>query len=210
MNTLPAPESRIGLPAPADDLCLTFANTRYWRGRADPVETLQAPADLLHWLQEPGGWPADAAFTSGEISGRHLTEAVALRETMFRIFAASARGEPVAGPDIIVLNRALAEAPRRETVATDGAVWRWDVPLRERLSVSTLLAPVLWSAGDLLLGRRATRVRQCANPECGWLFLDDSKSGNRRWCSMASCGNRAKAHRHYSKRKAVASSSGSA
>jgi len=201
MNTLPAPESRIRLPAPADDLCLTFANTRYWRGRADPVETLQAPADLLHWLRESGGWPADAASASGEIGGHHLTEAVALRETMFRIFAASARGGPVAGPDIIVLNRALAEAPRRDTVAVDGAMRRWDISFSERLSVSTLLAPVLWSAGDLLLGRRATRVRQCANPECGWLFLDDSKSGNRRWCSMSSCGNRAKAHRHYTRHK---------
>ena len=62
-----------------------------------------------------------------------------------------------------------------------------------------LLAPVLWSAGDLLAGARLDRVRRCANPECGWLFLDDSRVGKRRWCSMQSCGNRAKAKRHYHK-----------
>jgi len=58
------------------------------------------------------------------------------------------------------------------------------------------------SAGDLLLGPKLARVRQCANPACRFLFLDDSKAGNRRWCSMAACGNRAKAHRHYLRRKA--------
>jgi predicted RNA-binding Zn ribbon-like protein len=64
-----------------------------------------------------------------------------------------------------------------------------------------LLAPVLWSAGDLLTGGRLSRVRQCANPACLWLFVDDSKAGTRRWCSMASCGNRAKANRHYARLK---------
>ena len=53
------------------------------------------------------------------------------------------------------------------------------------------------SAGDLLLGPKLARVRQCANPACRFLFLDDSKAGNRRWCSMAACGNRMKARRHY-------------
>ena len=54
-----------------------------------------------------------------------------------------------------------------------------------------------FNAGDLLAGPRLDRVRCCANPECGWLFLDDSRAGKRRWCSMQSCGNRAKARRHY-------------
>ena len=73
---------------------------------------------------------------------------------------------------------------------------------RRQPSANLLLAPVLWSAADLLVGRQLARVRQCANPACGWLFLDDSKSGNRRWCSMSACGNRAKAHRHYQRQKA--------
>ena len=59
------------------------------------------------------------------------------------------------------------------------------------------LPHALCHGGDLLAGPRRLRVRQCANPQCQWLFLDDSKSGTRRWCSMSACGNRAKAHRHY-------------
>jgi len=54
----------------------------------------------------------------------------------------------------------------------------------------------------MLAGGQLARVRQCSNPQCGWLFLDNSKSGNRRWCSMSACGNRAKAHRHYLRQKA--------
>jgi predicted RNA-binding Zn ribbon-like protein len=47
-----------------------------------------------------------------------------------------------------------------------------------------------------LLETRADRIRGCANPECVLWFLDTSRPGTRRWCSMASCGNRDKAVRH--------------
>ena len=56
----------------------------------------------------------------------------------------------------------------------------------------------------VLAGPRLPLVRQCNNERCLWLFVDDSKSGTRRWCSMASCGNRAKAHRHYARRRGQA------
>jgi predicted RNA-binding Zn ribbon-like protein len=48
-----------------------------------------------------------------------------------------------------------------------------------------------------MVGERSRRVRLCANEKCAWLFLDDSESGTRRWCSTSSCGNRAKAHRRF-------------
>jgi predicted RNA-binding Zn ribbon-like protein len=66
-------------------------------------------------------------------------------------------------------------------------------------TVPGLLAPVLWSAGDLMTGADHARIRRCANDKCLWLFIDGSKGGTRRWCDMTSCGNRAKAHRHYLK-----------
>ena len=64
-------------------------------------------------------------------------------------------------------------------------------------------AALLWSAAELLTGPRRDRVRQCDNPDCRYLFLDASKAGSRRCCVMASCGNRAKAHRHYRKQRAA-------
>ncbi|QYG94028.1 CGNR zinc finger domain-containing protein [Iamia sp. SCSIO 61187] len=50
-----------------------------------------------------------------------------------------------------------------------------------------------------LLERDAGRVRACAHPDCVLHFYDTSRKGNRRWCSMAGCGNRAKAARHYAR-----------
>ena len=50
-----------------------------------------------------------------------------------------------------------------------------------------------------LLTRDRDRIRQCAHAECTLHFLDTSPKGNRRWCSMVLCGNRAKAARHYAR-----------
>ena len=47
-----------------------------------------------------------------------------------------------------------------------------------------------------LLDEHPTRVRNCANPDCPFWFLDTTRSGTRRWCSMNVCGNRLKARRH--------------
>ena len=59
--------------------------------------------------------------------------------------------------------------------------------------------PAVRAAHDLLdlLGDRPDRLRQCEHERCALWFLDTSRNGTRRWCSMASCGNRAKAARHY-------------
>jgi predicted RNA-binding Zn ribbon-like protein len=60
-----------------------------------------------------------------------------------------------------------------------------------------------------MTGPRAERVRQCADEQgCGWLFLDQSRLNNRRWCSMGDCGNRAKARRHYRRKNEVSGGAG--
>ena len=182
--------------APADDLCLAFANTRYWRGSAEPTEELRAPADLLRWVEQNERLPPALFRRFARADPDMLAKALTLREAMYGCFSASAAGSPLPDAELAALNAALAHAPPRQRVTRGG----WEVGVTET-SVGALLAPALWSAADLLVGQRLARVRQCANPACGWLFLDDSKSGNRRWCSMSACGNRAKAHRHYERRK---------
>jgi predicted RNA-binding Zn ribbon-like protein len=184
------------LPAPDADVCLAFANTRYWRGSATPTEELREPDDVLRWAEETERLPP-ALVKRVDRSGTMLADALGLRETIHRCFAATAAGRTPDAEDLAALNAALAAAPARRQVRPGG----WEIEAPEP-SVNLLLTPVLWSAADLLVGRQLARVRQCANPACGWLFLDDSKSGNRRWCSMSACGNRAKAHRHYQRQKA--------
>jgi predicted RNA-binding Zn ribbon-like protein len=191
------------IPAPDDDLSLAFANTRYWRGTATPTDDLNGAEDLLGWAAAKERLPA--ALTEHfrvlwrdrpDMADTGFRDAVALRETLFGCFAATSAGRSPSDEDMAVLNAALAIAPPRQRLRRGG----WEVEIPEPSAIA-LLAPTLWSAADLLVGTRLQRVRQCRNPDCGWLFLDDSKSGNRRWCSMSACGNRAKAHRHYLRQK---------
>jgi predicted RNA-binding Zn ribbon-like protein len=160
-------------------------------------------ADLVAWCEAAKSLDRQAAAGLEAWGERHKREAARLfgeamevRETLYRVFSATAAAEPVSDSDIEALNRLLGEAPGRTGVSIAKAGNAWRLP-PARPTAASVLAPVLWSAGDLLVGGHLGRVRLCANEKCGWLFLDDSKSGTRRWCSMSACGNRAKAHRHY-------------
>jgi len=175
------------------DLCLEFANTRYWRGQETPTETLNAPEDLAAWTTANEGLKL-----AKPPARREFERALEVRELIHRLFDAHAQEKTPAARDVEALNEALSEAPARTTLKRERGSYAWDVDMRSGTALA-LLAPVLWTAGDLLAGARLDRVRRCANPECGWLFLDDSRAGKRRWCSMQSCGNRAKARRHYHK-----------
>jgi predicted RNA-binding Zn ribbon-like protein len=186
-----------------DDACLAFANTLSWRGRTAPIEALGDVGDLLHWVAASAGLEGDVVSKLESWARAHpataaalLDEAVALREVIYRIFRALACGDAVPDRDLAALNRALAVAPPRRRLAPAEAGYGWQVG-PAAISAATLLAPVLWSTGDLMASDRRRRVRLCANEQCLWLFLDESKAGTRRWCDMASCGNRAKARRHY-------------
>jgi predicted RNA-binding Zn ribbon-like protein len=64
-----------------------------------------------------------------------------------------------------------------------------------------MLWPVARSAAELLSSESVDRVRECASSTCTWLFIDDSRNRRRRWCDMASCGNRAKARRYYERHR---------
>ena len=120
----------------------------------------------------------------------------ALRELLYRVLLAHGSGALPAPADLEELNRALAEALARRRLTARGAALAWTWDARE-MSLDRPLWPILESAAELLTSERGTRVRQCASDTCGWMFLDRSPAGRRRWCDMKSCGNRAKARRHY-------------
>ena len=174
------------------DLCLEFANTRYWRGQPVPTETLNSADDLSAWAA------GNISKEARSLAKPEFERAIEARETIYRVFDATSRGKPPAAPDLEALNDLLAASPTRTTLRRERSGFSWDVDMRGSTALGQL-APVLWSAGDLLTGGKLDKVRRCANPECGWLFLDDSRAGKRRWCSMSACGNRAKARRHYHK-----------
>jgi predicted RNA-binding Zn ribbon-like protein len=190
------------------DLCLEFANTKFWRGRDPVTETLPDADALLEWCARNAALDAEAAKRlrvqwkrQPQEAADVFGEAISLREALFPLFAAIARGAEPASADLAALNKALEQAPARKRLRRMPEFYGWQTDVLPR-AAPELLAAVLWSAGDLIAGTaRRERVRICANPICQWLFLDDSKSGTRRWCAMSACGNRAKAHRHYQRHK---------
>ena len=192
--------------APRRDLCIDFVNTRYWRS-SEPVETIHDFSEMVRWCDMNamlGRAAAERALQWSEKYGRDAAaifdEAIALRETIYRICFAIADGKTPEARDVAAINAALDRAPQRRRLAHREKTFGWRID-RDALSAAGLLAPVLWSAGDLIVGPEVGRLRHCLNNRCGWLFMDDSKNGSRRWCSMQTCGNRAKAFRHYLRRK---------
>jgi predicted RNA-binding Zn ribbon-like protein len=190
------------LVAPRRGLCLDFANTLSYRG-GDAQESLHDFGELVRWCAGNALLTGDGCARALRWSDRHpeqeaaiFTDAIAIREASYHIFFAIAARRTPESRAVAVVNRALDAAPARRVLVRDATGFGWQID-REGLSAPTLLAPVLWAMGDLMVSPETIRLRHCANDKCLWLFLDDSKNGSRRWCSMQACGNRAKAHRHY-------------
>ena len=194
----------------ANWLCLNFVNTLENRLKEDTHEYLNSYADLVAWGRQ-AELVTDAAAERLLIEARRTSEEASaillrardLREVLYRIFLSVAEGTRPAEADLYTLNVALARAMvHARVVSRDGGfAWDWQGDEDE---LERLLWPIIRSAADLLTGPELNDLRVCAAEDCAWLFLDTSKNHTRRWCSMKSCGNRAKARRHYSKEKGQA------
>jgi len=106
-------------------------------------------------------------------------------------------------PALHGLNRLLGEAPLVRTleVAPEGPRM---VERPGGTGPAAVLAPIAQSAAALLTTLAPSRIRRCASPACAAWFTDTSKGGQRKWCSMSRCGNRAKAATHRLRRAGVA------
>ena len=149
-----------------------------------PADDLADPAQARAWLASVGG-----AGTEAEL--QHVLEA---REALQAVVRG---GEPPA-----VLAPLLAGASCIPAL-TDGQItWTLSVSPDRQLAVRAVLT---W---DTLAKSSPGRLRPCANDECQLFLIDHSKAGTARWCSMAVCGNRMKARRHYQRARATPPVSG--
>lgn len=208
-------------PAPffiSDDLALDFLNSiaAPW---GQEIEWLANGGDLVAWLQEAHAAPEDVLAQLCKLTSTRALDAVAfqareLRE-WFRIFVRNHAGRPlapVALRELAPLNQLLErdEAYRqieiaqpshgRESYGAEQRVLRWRA-MRRWQSPKTLLLPIAEAMGDLVCRKDFTLVRRCEGPTCTMWFHDVSKGHARRWCSMAVCGNRAKAVAHRARQR---------
>ena len=187
-----------------EELCIKFVNTVAWRLR-DPAEDRAAsPEAMLKWLVDADLVDRPATLKiktywrqSPRAARSFLQDAARLREAIYLLFVARIAGRkanPVANE---ILNAHLSGPSRGFGLAPSQKTLKWRLGPGNG-DPQALLKPIAWSAAALLTGPRAQKVRQCQDERgCGWLFIDESRAQNRRWCSMGDCGNLAKSRRHY-------------
>ena len=165
-------------------LCLDFA---YTGAMGDDLawERLHEPADLRAWLADRFDRIDDT------VSGRDLADARALRGAIAAVATALGTGDEPAADDIDTINL-YAATPNIPPSIPGGnrQAGRRAVPTGQALS------SLARDAVSLLSEHGHGRIRECAAAECSLVFYDESRSNNRRWCSMQRCGNRSKVRAH--------------
>lgn len=182
---------------------------------ASPVhDHLAAPADLLVWarhagLVDPAEADAEAQAWSADPrrAARSLAGVRSVREALVAVLAERVGEDPGLDPvpeRLAELHAAWVAAAGRSSLraAPDGGD-RLELRIGARAGW-TVLDRVAASAVDVLTGIGLEALRACPREEggCGWVFLDRSRAGSRRWCVMADCGAKAKARRLADRRRA--------
>jgi len=213
---VPLPDAVGGHPA------LDFCNTRAGWGSATPKEYLTSAHALALWAADAGlaPWPDDAGEhpegdhaegdpaggdqaegdRAGGGSAEALRRALTLREALYRCALGTA-----AEADWRHLSREAAAARGASTLVPGPdatAVWVLDggrSPRTRADAARFALHAAAAAAEHLVTSPLAGCVKACPGTGCGWLFADPRR--RRRWCSMAVCGNRAKARRHAERRQ---------
>ena len=175
-------------------LALDFVNTVGNRlgARRDYFESAE---DVRRWTRLAD---LDAGGPSFRSTAKQLQGIRSIREKLYSVFRSLLSRRRVSMSHIRFLNFTLNNIQQtRQLRLRKGKVhWEWRTSPHDQICI---LGPVLLDAAEVLVSGTFTKLRQCSDETCGWLFLDSSQVGKRRWCSMRDCGNRAKASRHYLK-----------
>ncbi|MGD8602153.1 MAG: CGNR zinc finger domain-containing protein [Gemmatimonadota bacterium] len=167
---------------------------------SDGVEAdqLRSPADLLTWLGEAGLFEHPerlGPLRSPPTARTLLSEARHLRDDVSRAVTSLAAGGSVPTHVVYAINRVLAAGRVTPSLHVDDNGARLEETEDGDSTLATLV-PVARAAAELVVEADPGRLRRCASETCERWFIDTSKGGRRKWCSMATCGNRAKAAAH--------------
>ncbi len=162
---------------------LDLVNTVSWPGTERAHDWLDSAENLQRWLRA-------VDLTPAKNRNLELKSVIALREDLAQVLRPLAHGEKPARAAVEALNRRIERANARRHIDPGMLAWIWKTPEDAVQS----LAPVVLDAADVIASDRE-RLRYC--PSCDWLFEDQTRNGQRRWCDMADCGSRDKARRYY-------------
>ncbi len=197
------------IPLVAGHPALDFLNALEERATPAEVNYLPGYEHLLRWSARVGLVTERTQRALLRAAADHPTKAkkvwaaaMDLRRALDAIFRTARQGQAAAGGCAARAERhacrgaraapAAAASGRRDGLALGGRR-RW----RSRRGRSRSSAAALLTDED-----RCARIRICGNPACDWMFLDDSRTGQRRWCRMNVCGNEAKVRRFRERQRA--------
>jgi predicted RNA-binding Zn ribbon-like protein len=173
----------------------------------DPVDWLDSYPRVLEWAALTAQFDEsllaelnridEAEPGPGTLALRRLRE---LRETIHDVLAATIRNDTAPEKTVRRLEARWKHAVALARLTTSDDNTRLELSL-ESSRLDYISHELALRAFDLLLAFPQGRTRICAGSKCGWLFIDRSKGGQRRWCDMATCGNAAKSKRHYERQR---------
>jgi predicted RNA-binding Zn ribbon-like protein len=183
------------------DVSLDLVNTVDWTDRGLESDRLTSYSRLIEWARGAGVFGAaeerrirQAAEDHPRRAATSFASALEARDVLHRIFLAVAR-DRVTENDLDAFNTLLAVAtPQLRVVRKSGGQLEqgW-AAFGESLDSIQWMA--VWAAAELLFSSDVAKVRVCAGEDCGWLYVDRSRNGLRRWCEMEVCGTTAKNRR---------------
>lgn len=142
-----------------------------------PYRHAENPEDLISDLRDLADWAASVRLAQGtaKVTSADVPQVQAVRDAIYRLFSEIAAGREYPAAPAALLLRTAAE--------------RFEANSKPKLH-----AELAWQAINALMALPHNRIGEC--PRCGWLFVDTSKGGRRRWCTMAVCGTSEKVRAH--------------
>jgi len=140
------------------------------------------------------------ASESKREAARVLLRVMQLREALYRECRAFVNETCDSEEDLTLVERAYRDAVGHGRLAqlSEGYALAWSI---DDSQLQTPLWRLAHAAVEFLSSRELLYTRECAGAPCGWLFIDRSKNGSRRWCASEECGNRERARRHRARQR---------
>jgi predicted RNA-binding Zn ribbon-like protein len=189
------------------NICLDFINSIDMRSGTSPVDYITSYQDLIAWGEHV--WLlhdaqidrlAERAARESEAAAAVFQGSIELREALHRIFRSVAHDQAAQAEDMHLLKHYYLQALTHAALGRADAEYRWQWR-EDQTALDRILWPVAFAAIELLCSPMLARVKECPGADdCGWLFIDTSKNGTRRWCSMEGCGSRVKMRRQYARK----------
>ena len=177
-TTTEGPQERHGFRFRGGCNAIDLPATFQARLSLSPRELLNTPDDLARWLVSAG-----MASTKPKTTAKDLATARVLREAIFVLAGKPSGAKAEAARE--TLNRIAAGTAAAPQLQTNGT-------MRLEGGAGALLATLAREAVQLFGSDAAKLIRQCESRSCTLYFVDNSRRGDRRWCSMSACGNNAK------------------